>query len=423
MRILHVLDHSLPLHSGYSFRTLAIVREQRRLGWQTAQLTSTKHEISVSEELPGHRRPDGPSPRETVDGVEFLRTPRPPGLMSQVPVLRQWSVVSTLRRRLGEVIAEFRPDVLHAHSPSLNGLATAAAARSHGLPFVYELRALWEDAGVDHGTDREGGVRYRLSRRLETAVLRRADAIVTICEGLRREIVARGIPASRITVVPNAVDVETFTTAAEAPRELGRRLGLEGFRVLGFIGSFYAYEGVALLLEALPAILARSPRTKVLLVGGGFQDQNLRRRVREQGLEEAVIFTGRVPHRDVPSYYHLAEILVYPRLSMRLTELVTPLKPLEAMAYRRLVVASDVGGHTELIRDGETGLLFRAGDAGALAARVIEALELGERGQAIRAEARRFVETERTWPVSVQRYAAVYEAIRAPGAVGALRST
>lgn len=423
MRILHVLDHSLPLHSGYSFRTLAIIREQQRLGWQTAQLTSIKHEVSVSEELPSHRQPDGSRPRENVDGVEFLRTPLRRGLMSQLPILRQWNVVRTLRRRLDEVIADFRPDVLHAHSPSLNGLATAAAARSHGLPFVYELRALWEDAGVDHGTDREGGVRYRLSRRLETAVLRRADAVVTICEGLRREIAGRKIPASRITVVPNAVDVETFTTMADAPRELSTRLGLDGFRVLGFIGSFYAYEGVALLLEALPAILRRWPKTKLLLVGGGFQDQHLRRRVREQRLEDAVIFTGRVPHRDVPSYYDLVEVLVYPRLSMRLTDLVTPLKPLEAMAYRRLVVASDVGGHAELIRDGHTGLLFRAGDADALAARVIDALELGERGQAIRAAARRFVETERTWTGAVRQYAPVYENIRPAGAIGALRRT
>jgi glycosyltransferase involved in cell wall biosynthesis len=189
-------------------------------------------------------------------------------------------------------------------------------------------------------------------------------------------------------VVPNAVDVETFT-GGSADAEMVDRLGLSGCRVLGFMGSFYAYEGVALLLRALPAILARWPKTKLLLVGGGYQENALQRQVVEQGLGGHVVFTGRVPHSRVPMYYDLVDVLVYPRLSMRLTELVTPLKPLEAMAYRRLVVASDVGGHVELIRDGETGLLFRAGDAAALAAKVVEALELGERGDVIRAAARR----------------------------------
>jgi PEP-CTERM/exosortase A-associated glycosyltransferase len=409
VRILHVLDHSVPLHSGYSFRTLAIIREQRRLGWQTAHLTSTKHEVSATG-LAGHRPPVRGNALETVDGLDFHRTPRASALLERAPLLGQWSVVTTLRQRLREVIAAFAPDILHAHSPSLDGLATMFAARQYRLPFVYELRALWEDAAVDHGTMREGSPQYAASRWLETAVLRRADAIVTICEGLRREIVARGIEASRVTVVPNAVDLEAFAGGAADP-ELVNRLALGGCRVLGFIGSFYAYEGVALLLDALPLIRARWPNTKLLLVGGGYQEKALQRRVADEGLAEHVIFTGRVPHNRVPAYYDLVDVLVYPRLSMRLTDLVTPLKPLEAMAYQRLVVASDVGGHVELIRDGETGLLFRAGDPAALAKRVVEALELGDRGASMRAAARRFVETERTWPAVVSRYRTVYESL------------
>lgn len=407
MRILHVLDHSVPLHSGYAFRTLAIIREQRRLGWQTAHITSTKHEVSAAE-LPGYRAPGGGATSQIVDGLEFHRTPRSSALIERAPVLGQWSAITTLRHRLPDVIAAFGPDVLHAHSPSLNGLATMTTARRYRLPFVYELRASWEDAAVDHGTMREGGLRYAASRKLETAVLRRATAIVTICEGLRRDIASRGIDQSLITVVPNAVDLETFTGASADP-ELADRLGVGGCRVLGFIGSFYAYEGLALLLEALPTVLARWPKTKLLLVGGGYQDKALRQRVADQGLGDHVIFTGRVPHDRVQAYYDVIDVLVYPRLSMRLTELVTPLKPLEAMAYQRLVVASDVGGHAELIRDGRTGLLFRAGDAAALAARVSDALELGDHAHVIRAAARRFVELERSWPTVVSSYRSVYE--------------
>ena len=411
MKVLHVLDHSVPLHSGYSFRTLAILREQRRLGWQTAQLTSTKHEISVAAELPEHRPPHERTTEE-IDGFEFHRTPHRGRLTTRIPVLNQCAVVTALRRRLTDVTKHFKPDVMHAHSPSLNGLAASAVARRYGASFVYEVRALWEDAAVDHGTTREGSVRYVVTRALENRVLRRADAVVVICEGLRREVIARGLPESRVSVVPNAVDIEAFSRPRSSKTQHADRLGLSGHQVLGFIGSFYGYEGLSLLLDALPAVMSRRPATKVLLVGGGFQEQALRRRVSEKGLEGSVVFTGRVPHDGVQAYYDAIDVLVYPRLSLRVTEMVTPLKPLEAMASRGLVVASDVGGHRELIRDNDTGLLFRAGDASALASRLIEALELGERAIAIREAARRFVETERTWPVSVRRYTEIYEAAR-----------
>ena len=411
MKVLHVLDHSAPLHSGYAFRTLAILREQRRLGWHTAQLTSTKHEASMVTDLPEPRRTN--PARETVGDFEFHRTPRRRHAVDRLPVLGQWAVVTSLRRRLADVIEEFKPDVLHAHSPSLNGLATEAAARRHGLPFVYELRALWEDAGFNDDSAHPGGLRYRISRWLETAVLRRADAVVTICEGLRGEIIGRGLPPERVTVVPNAVDLEAFTSDDAPAPELRERLGLRGAAVLGFIGSFYGYEGLALLIQALPAILRHRPDVRLLLVGGGPEESILQRQVQEAGLGTTVVFTGRVPHDQVQRYYGAVDVLVYPRLPLRVTDLVTPLKPLEAMALRRLLVASDVGGHRELIRDGETGLLFRAGNREALAARVVEALRLGAAADAIRIAARSFVERERTWKFAVSRYADVYAKAKA----------
>jgi glycosyltransferase involved in cell wall biosynthesis len=178
--------------------------------------------------------------------------------------------------------------------------------------------------------------------------------------------------------------------------------------VLGFIGSFYTYEGLALLLAALPAMLAGETRIRILLVGGGPQEASLRRFAASLGVEDKVVFTGRVAHNEVQRYYDLIDVLVYPRLSMRLTDLVTPLKPLEAMAQGRLLVASDVGGHRELIRDGETGVLFKAGDADALARKVLDLLADQPAWPRLRTAARRFVETERNWPASVGRYRLVY---------------
>jgi PEP-CTERM/exosortase A-associated glycosyltransferase len=388
LRILHVLDHSAPLHSGYTFRTLAILREQHALGWDTLQLTTPK-------QGPGDAR------QETVDGLSFLRTPSRAG----TGLLAQMRLTA---HRLKEAVADSRPDLIHAHSPVLNALPSLWVGRQTGLPVVYEMRASWEDAAVDHGSTREGSLRYRVSRSLESFALRRATQVTTICDGLRNDIVARGIPEQRVTVIPNAVDVGAFRFGAEPDPRLRRELGLEGATVLGFAGSFYGYEGLDLLIEAARRMLPARPALRVLLVGGGPQEQNLKAQAAAAGLQDRVIFAGRVPHAQVQRYYELIDVLAYPRLPIRLTELVTPLKPLEAMAQGRMCVASDVGGHRELIRDRETGFLFRAGDVGELQRVLEELLAQRELWPQIRAQARRFVEVERTWTSSVARYAEVY---------------
>ena len=167
------------------------------------------------------------------------------------------------------------------------------------------------------------------------------------------------------------------------------------------------------MLQALPDILHTLPDARILLVGGGVQENALKQLAMDLGIADKVIFTGRVPHGQVQRYYDLVDIFVYPRLSMRLTELVTPLKPLEAMAQGRLVIASGVGGHKELIKHGETGYLFDAGNAQALSNTVINMLKQRENWPAFHAAARRFVETERNWPISVARYQAVYAQVTA----------
>lgn len=396
LRILHILDHSLPLHSGYAFRTVSILREQRALGWETVHLTSPKQGQCAS-------------PEETADGWSFFRTPVDDRSGGALPGLSEVDQMRRTARRLAEVVDKTKPDVLHAHSPVLNALPALWVGRRKGIPVVYEVRALWEAAAVDHGTTTEGSLRYRFSRALETFALKRVDHITTICEGLRGDIASRGISKDRITVIPNAVDTSEFQMRGPADPQLVTSLGLDGATVLGFAGSFYAYEGLDLLIAAMPGLLAKRPNTKLLLVGGGVQDAALKQQAKALGVADSVTFTGRVPHDQVQRYYDLIDVLVYPRHSMVLTELVTPLKPLEAMAQGKVLVASDVGGHKELIRDGVTGLLFKAGDVDALIAKVLEMLSYDrERLDSMRATARAFVEHERTWANSVSRYQDIY---------------
>lgn len=396
--VLHVLDHSVPLHSGYSFRTLAILREQRLLGWESFQLTGPKQGM-----VPGLR--------EEIDGFEFNRTLPLGRWVTGFPIAKQLLSIQGLTSSLRELVNRVRPDLIHAHSPVLNALPALKVGREFGLPVVYEIRAFWEDAAADHGTAREWGPRYRLSRALETRAAYRADAVTTICDGLRNDLIGRGLPSEKVTVIPNAVDTQRFAKSMGPDLGLQRKFGLQTGYTLGFAGSFYAYEGLDLLIKAMPRIVNAVPAARLLLVGGGPRESNLKELISQLGLDRVVCVAGRVTHDEIARYYSVMDLMAYPRISRRLTELVTPLKPLEAMAAEKIVLASDVGGHRELIVDGRNGFLFSAGSVEALANRVIEVFKNRDSWSAVIACAKNYVESERTWQGSVLRYREVYDRV------------
>ncbi|MAU42114.1 MAG: glycosyltransferase, exosortase A system-associated [Kordiimonas sp.] len=399
MKVLHVFDHSIPLHSGYTFRSLHILREQHKLGIDTLHVTGRKH-LDPKGEI------------ETVDGLDFFRTTVAPGWIEKLPAGDQISVITTLRQRIEDILLHEKVDIIHAHSPALNGMAAVMAAKAFGIPVLYEVRAFWEDAAVSHGTAKEGGLRYKLTRWLESYVLKKADAVTCICEGLRQDIIDRGIPAEKITVIPNAVDISKFSGPHDADPDLQTKLGLAGQKVIGFIGSFYDYEGLDILMASMPLVIQRMPDTKLLMVGGGPQEEALRAQVSTLGLNDHVIFTGRVPHTEVQLYYNLVDVFAYPRKKIRLTDLVTPLKPLEAMAQHKLVAASDIGGHNELIENGVNGVLFKADNPQSLADTLVDLLGRPESWPAFHQAGRHYVENVRNWENSVSRYPAIYEKLK-----------
>lgn len=392
-RILHILDHSLPLHSGYTFRTRAILKAQQAAGMEVRAVTGLRHSA------------DRPS-AERIDGLDFVRTP---GHAAGPPLLGEWREIEALRKTIEHVAGEWQPDVLHAHSPALCGVAGLRAARNLQLPFVYEIRAFWEDAAVGNGTGRESSIKYRLTRALEDHVVRGADAVVTICEGLRSDLARRGHDCEKMTISPNGVDLSLFGTPPARDKELAAAVGIGNGPVIGFIGSFYDYEGIDDLIAAMPALRERHPAAQLLLVGGGPMDQALRVQAAESPARSAITFTGRVPHDEVERYYSLIDVLAYPRKKSRLTDLVTPLKPLEAMAQQRIVVASDVGGHRELIEDGLTGMLFSPDDPAALARALGDFIEQRDAWPAMRVAGREHVANRHDWSRNVERYRAVYD--------------
>jgi len=398
-RILHVLDHSLPLHSGYTFRTRAILKAQQAAGWDVAAITGVR------------QYQHGQTPDAATDWVEGLCFHRTRAQITAPSPLREWREVSVLAEAIIALHARSPFDILHAHSPAINGIAALKASRKLGVPLVYEIRAFWEDAAVGNGTGREGSAKYLLTRALENYVVQHADAVAVICAGLKEDLVTRGVAASKITISPNGVDMEMFGAPPAADSALAEKLGLRDADVIGYIGSFYDYEGLDDLIAAMPHMRHKA---HLLMVGGGPMEAVLRAQSKASPVTDRIHFVGRVPHAEVERYYSLVDILAYPRKRMRLTELVTPLKPLEAMAQGRLVAASDVGGHKELIRHGDTGTLFKADDPAALAVALDTLRDNRDDWIAMRQRARAFVEAERDWQANIHRYDPVYQLLLHP---------
>jgi PEP-CTERM/exosortase A-associated glycosyltransferase len=396
LRILHILDHSLPVQSGYAFRSQAIAIAQKQRGWEPVFVTSPKHYESHNGSW---------TDSEWVGDLEYFRSR--PVLVKKRAFEAELRVMYILTKRLFSVCRHEHPAVIHAHSPILNAIPSLFVGWHLKIPVVYEMRALWEDAAVDHGTYGNQSMKYRMVRSLETWVCRRANHVAVLCEGLRKDLLERGIPSRKMTVIPNGVDGCAFR-AVNSDQKLIERWHLSGKKVIGFIGSFFHYEGLEILIDAISRLSKIRSDIVLLLVGGGPAETELRAHVRKCNLEQFVIMPGAVPQDKVPAVYSLIDVLAYPRHSMRLTELVTPLKPLEAMAMGKALVASDVGGHRELIRDEQTGLLFPSGNSVALATSIARLLEDANLRRSLETQAAQWVRKERSWVKTTAGYTDIY---------------
>jgi PEP-CTERM/exosortase A-associated glycosyltransferase len=392
MRILHALHTSLPFICGYSIRSDYIIKNQVAQGLCPAVVTSAQH-------------PNGADLKEEVAGVSFWRTPALTG--RQLPGLREWRLMGAMQSRIEEAVSEWKPNIIHAHSPMLVGLPALRVGRKLGIPVVYEVRDLWENASVDRGKFSTNSPRYRVARSLETHVLSHVNGVVTICEKLRDEIAPRSGREDRVFVVGNGVDIDHFVPMAD-PAEFRAHWKLDGKKVVGYVGTFQPYEGLDLLVSAMTEVVQKIPNAHLMITGSGGQEKELRAQTTAFGLDEHVTFTGRLPHDEVNNVYAMADLMVYPRILTRTTALTTPLKPLEAMAMAKTVLVSDVPAMQELVDPGKTGLSFRADDQCDLTGQITHALSDPAKCAEIGKNARDWVVKERAWPTLVSKYHEIY---------------
>lgn len=407
MKILHILHRSLPGDHGYAIRSKYIVEYQKQLSLDPIVITSPFQSGSDH----GNGNP------EIINGIPYYRTNFSGKIGSaQVRSSSIWSSAFRLplmflfANQVLNVAKEIRPSIIHAHSPFYCGLIASFVSRILNIPCVYEIRGVWEGSS-DSAKSFIASLPRNIIRFLESIAVNNAGAVVVISEALKNELSARGIN-KKTYIVPNGVDTSKFTYR-EKSRQLIEKLKLYGQVVLGYIGTFSAeYEGLEYLVRAMPLIIKEYPNVLLLMVGDGRLKNNLEEICKEMGVMEYVNFVGRIPHDKVSEYYDLIDISVFPRKRTRVTELVTALKPLEAMVNGKAAIGSDVGGMHELISDEETGLLFEAENINDLAYKCLDLIKDEKKRDTLGRLSKEWVVENRDWSKIVPRYLKIYEDLR-----------
>lgn len=358
-RSVYFLHFSLPYSSvGYATRSHGLIAGMQAAGWDVKAYTRCGFPYDFKPELDGQAIPDV----DSVDGVDYhrlLEGGRRGSTESEYLLTCADSYERVLRRE--------RPEIVHAASNYVTALPALIAARRLGLPFIYEIRGFWEITRSSRDNEFENSARYALMRHFEGVVARAADQVYTLTSAMRDELIRRGVDAAKISLIHNGVDPTRFVPLAPDARR-AELLGLTpGTPVIGYVGSFVDYEGLDDLIHACSSMAERGVRFRLLLVGDGAESNRLRDLAARAGLTDTVLFTGRVPHEEVESYYSLIDICPFPRKPWEVCEMVSPLKPFEAMAMRKVVVVSSTHALREIVDHERTGLVFQKGDPDALA--------------------------------------------------------
>ncbi len=423
-RILHVAATSVPFANGYTMRLRSLVAQQRQRGLEPVVITSPFYpgrldppEAGVFDDV-AHRRCRHPA--ETRGGgawagaVRMLRKLQQPrrSLRWARPaaiVLEERMLLRRFAAQILEAAQTERAEIIHAHTPYRCGIPAQHVARRLGLPCVYEVRGIWEDTAVADGALAHGGAGYRYVRRREDSALRGADAIVAICESLADEVRSRGADPSRTFVAPTGADLDRLEGAAPQAAAAMRATLPKG-DVLGYVGSLRPLEGVDDLVSAVAALRAAGRAVVGVVVGDGPSLPDLREQARRLGVADAVAFPGRVAPADVGAYYDLIDVFVVSRRSSRVTDLVTPIKPLEAMGRGKAVVMSDLSALRELGERECAARFYRAGSVPELVAAAASLLDDAAGRAELGARARAWVAQERTWSRSLDATLVAYDA-------------
>lgn len=398
-RIVHLVTNSLPYtHAGYTVRTQSVGRCQQDAGLDPHFVTRAGF-----PELQGVLS----APRkQLVDGVPYHRIP-----VSAQTRLGDDDLARRTADGLTKLVGELQPACLHPATYHFNGQVALRLAQHLSLPVVYEVRGFLEETWLaTHGPSAQDRSYYMWSKEAETYCMEHADRVVTLSDVMREEIRSRGIDPSKISVVPNAVDSEFLNTERISPN-LRRRYGIrEDVPIVGYVGSLVDYEGLPVLLRALHQLRVHGKQPHLFCVGDGPALAGLKRLTHSLDLDQVVTFTGRVSRSAVVDYYRLLDLFIVPRRDLRVCRLVTPIKPLEAMASGIPLVYSDLPPLSELAGE-ETGVSFPPDNIEALASTIHGLLSDDSARFHYGKGARRRVLDHYTWANNARLYYGLYKSL------------
>ncbi|PQZ83531.1 glycosyltransferase family 4 protein [Arthrobacter sp. MYb222] len=389
-KVFYLLHNSLPYHSaGYATRTHGLLSELNRTDWTVDGVTR----LGYPYDMPGMAELGGIPSSNMIDGVSYRRLLKGQEIEKKNPLFNYVQRYSSV---LQKSAVEHKPAIIHAASNHWNGLAAVTAARKLGIPSIYEVRGLWEVTRGSRNPEWAQGNMFKFMARMEADAARGATRVFTITRALKDEMVARGVDENKIQIIPNGVDTKRFQPR-EKDSELASKLGLHNKTVIGYVGSILDYEGIELMLEAAAILKRERDDFHVLIVGDGAELEKFKSFSSEEDLDDVITFTGRVPHEEVESYYSLIDITPFPRLPLPVCEMVSPLKPFEAMAMGKAVIASNVDALSEIVTPGLNGLLHQKGDAQSLTEGIRSLLDDSALRIRLGQQSREWVVRERDW--------------------------
>ncbi|MCP1415196.1 glycosyltransferase family 4 protein [Paenarthrobacter sp. A20] len=398
-RVLHLLTNSVPhTGSGYARRTHSILTAQQEAGWETLAATRLGYPVQIGA-LTAKKR-------DIVDGVRYERIL--PGHISSTMdgrLQQQASALLTIAR-------EFRPSVIHTTTHFVNGLVVREVANALEVPWVYEVRGQLADTWASSRDEAaRSSERYELFTARESDVMHSADLVVTLGESMKRNITALGVPDHKILISPNAVG-GSYLEPPLGHRDARQALGLDPNALyMGTVSSLVGYEGLDDLVTAFALLAPRLPKLKLVLVGDGTAAPGLKDQVERLGLSDRTIFTGRVRPEQARLFHLALDVFVVPRKDSAVTQAVTPLKPVEALASARPVVASDLDALREIVQDGVNGRMAKAEDPERLAEVLLELLDDEGLRRRMGIAGREYVLATRTWQANAQAYGQAYETL------------
>ncbi len=403
MKILHLLYSSLPDVTGSSIRSHQILKYQKSKGLEVYPITSPFQ--------PPHK---SGAMEEEIDGITYYRTflSGDYGFLDSKKSFRKRInkilPFFTFYNRAKLIAMKYDVDIIHGHTSFFSGLTGLFLAKSLKKPFVYEIRSNWIQGMVENSAFSRRSFISSIYSFLENIVIKYASEIVIIGENLKPYVIKSGRKnIEKCLIVRNSVDLEEIERSyITTSRKNIKRSGI----VFGFIGTIYNYEGLDDLIKAFKELKLKYPESQLSIVGGGESLESLKILANEIGLD--VEFIGKVTREAVPQYYQIIDVIVLPRKSLEVTNQVTPLKPLEAMGYRKAILASDVQGIKEIVIDGINGVLFQAGSIEDLYKKmeffVLNPASVESIGQA----SYNWVKENRSWEKEINKYIDLYKRIK-----------